>query len=179
MRMRRLSSSARVTAAALLATGALLAGCGSATVDESEATETSVAPLERSSGSSEGAESSSTSSSSAASSSDKASSGSGSSRGSGEEPEDRGAREISEIPAPAPAPAEGPHQEFLAALSDGGVNTEGVEDQLVGAAQAACQGDTVTVPAVAGQLIEQGRSDLSHEQLTQLISEKGSTLCAE
>ncbi|QRP61890.1 DUF732 domain-containing protein [Corynebacterium minutissimum] len=177
MRTRRLSSSARVTTAALLAAGALLAGCGSATVDESEATETSVAPLERSSGSSEGAESSSTSNSSAASSSDKASSGSGSSRGSGEEPEDRGAREISEIPAPAPA--EGPHQEFLAALSDGGVNTEGVEDQLVGAAQAACQGDTVTVPAVAGQLIEQGRSELSHEQLTQLISEKGSALCAE
>ena len=176
MRTRRLSSSARVTAAALLAAGALLAGCGSATVDESEATETSVAPLERSSGSSEGAESSSTSSS-AASSSDKASSGSGSSRGSGEEPEDRGAREISEIPAPAPA--EGPHQEFLSAISDGGVNTEGVEDQLVGAAQAACQGDTVTVPAVAGQLIEQGRSELSHEQLTQLISEKGGALCAE
>lgn len=176
MRTRRLSSSARVTAAALLAAGALLAGCGSATVDESEATETSVAPLERSSGSSEGAESSSTSSS-AASSSDKASSGSGSSRGSGEEPEDRGAREISEIPAPAPA--EGPHQEFLSAISDGGVNTDGVEDQLVGAAQAACQGDTVTVPAVAGQLIEQGRSELSHEQLTQLISEKGSALCAE
>lgn len=176
MRTRRLSSSARVTAAALLAAGALLAGCGSATVDESEATETSVAPLERSSGSSEGAESSSTSSS-AASSSDKASSGSGSSRGSGEEPEDRGAREISEIPAPAPA--EGPHQEFLSAISDGGVNTDGVEDQLVGAAQAACQGDTVTVPAVAGQLIEQGRSELSHEQLTQLISEKGGALCAE
>ncbi len=176
MRTRRLSSSARVTAAALLAAGALLAGCGSATVDESEATETSVAPLERSSGSSEGAESSSTSSS-AASSSDKASSGSGSSRGSGEEPEDRGAREISEIPAPAPA--EGPHQEFLSAISDGGVNTEGVEDQLVGAAQAACQGDTVTVPAVAGQLIEQGRSELSHEQLTQLISEKGGALCTE
>ncbi|KHO30677.1 hypothetical protein [Corynebacterium minutissimum] len=177
MRTRRLNSSARVTAAALLAAGALLAGCGSATVDESEATETSVAPLERSAGSSEGAESSSTSNSSAASSSDKASSGSGSSRGSGEETEDRGAREISEIPAPAPA--EGPHQEFLAALSDGGVNTEGVEDQLVGAAQAACQGDTVTVPAVAGQLIEQGRSELSHEQLTQLISEKGGALCAE
>lgn len=176
MRTRRLSSSARVTAAALLAAGALLAGCGSATVDESEATETSVAPLERSSGSSEGAESSSTSSS-AASSSDKASSGSGSSRGSGEEPEDRGAREISEIPAPAPA--EGPHQEFLSAISDGGVNTDGVEDQLVGAAQAACQGDTVTVPAVAGQLIEQGRSELSHEQLTQLISEKGGALCTE
>lgn len=177
MRTRRLSSSARVTTAALLAAGTLLAGCGSATVDESEATETSVAPLERSAGSSEGAESSSTSSSSAASSSDKASSGSGSSRGSGEEPEDRGAREISEIPAPAPA--EGPHQEFLSAISDGGVNTDGVEDQLVGAAQAACQGDTVTVPAVAGQLIEQGRSELSHEQLTQLISEKGSALCAE
>ena len=65
------------------------------------------------------------------------------------------------------------------AVKKGGVNTEGVEDQLVGAAQAACQGDGVTVPAVAGQLIEQGRSELSHEQLIQLITERGRALCAQ
>jgi len=171
MRMRRLSHP--TVAAALLAAGALLAGCGSATVDESEATETSVAPLERSASPSSAA--SGASSETSTSTSENSSAGS-SSRGTGDEPEDRGAREVSEIPAPAPV--EGPNQDFLAAVSQGGVNTDGVEDQLIGAAQASCQGDTVTVPAVAGQLIEQGRSELSHEQLTQLITEQGRALCA-
>ncbi|WP_144792440.1 hypothetical protein [Corynebacterium singulare] len=169
--MRRLSHP--TVAAALLAAGALLAGCGSATVDESEATETSVAPLERSASASSAA--SGAASETSTSASENSSAGS-SSRGTGDEPEDRGAREVSEIPAPAPD--EGPNQDFLAAVSQGGVNTDGVEDQLIGAAQAACQGDTVTVPAVSGQLIEQGRSELSHEQLTQLITEQGRALCA-
>lgn len=173
MRMRRLTCPG--VAAVLLAAGALLAGCGSATVDESEATETSVAPLERSASSSS-AKASGESSGASTSTSEESSSDSASSRGSDNEPEDRGAREISEIPAPAPE--EGPNQDFLGAVSQGGVNTDGVEDQLIGAAQAACQGDTVTVPAVAGQLIEQGRSELSHEQLTQLIAEQGRALCA-
>ena len=172
MRMRRLSHP--TVAAALLAAGALLAGCGSATVDESEATETSVAPLERSASASSAA-ASGASSETSTSASENSSAGS-SSRGTGDEPEDRGAREVSEIPAPAPD--EGPNQDFLAAVSQGGVNTDGVEDQLIGAAQASCQGDVVTVPAVAGQLIEQGRSELSHEQLTQLITEQGRALCA-
>lgn len=171
MRMRRLSHP--TVAAALLAAGALLAGCGSATVDESEATETSVAPLERSASASSAA--SGASSETSTSASENSSAGS-SSRGTGDEPEDRGAREVSEIPAPAPDG--GPNQDFLAAVSQGGVKTDGVEDQLIGAAQASCQGDAVTVPAVAGQLIEQGRSELSHEQLTQLITEQGRALCA-
>ena len=171
MRTPRLSCPS--VAAVLLAAGALLAGCGSATVDESEATETSVAPLERSASASSAA--SGASSETSTSASENSSAGS-SSRGTGDEPEDRGAREVSEIPAPAPD--EGPNQDFLAAVSQGGVNTDGVEDQLIGAAQASCQGDAVTVPAVAGQLIEQGRSELSHEQLTQLITEQGRALCA-
>jgi len=172
MRTPRLSCPS--VAAVLLAAGALLAGCGSATVDESEATETSVAPLERSASASSAA-ASGASSETSTSTSENSSAGS-SSRGTGDEPEDRGAREVSEIPAPAPD--EGPNQDFLAAVSQGGVNTDGVEDQLIGAAQASCQGDAVTVPAVAGQLIEQGRSELSHEQLTQLITEQGRALCA-
>ena len=172
MRTPRLSCPS--VAAVLLAAGALLAGCGSATVDESEATETSVAPLERSASASSAA-ASGASSETSTSTSENSSAGS-SSRGTGDEPEDRGAREVSEIPAPAPD--EGPNQDFLAAVSQGGVNTDGVEDQLIGAAQASCQGDAVTVPAVAGQLIEQGRSELSHEQLTQLIKEQGRALCA-
>lgn len=168
--------SARPTAAAgaavLLAAGTLLSACGSATVDEGDATETSVAPLERSSAAS-GESSASKASESSASSSGSASA----ERTPGEEPEDRGAREISEIPSPAPA--QGPDQDFLDAVAEKGVNVDGVEDQLVGAAQASCQGDAVTVPAVAGQLIEQGRTELSHEDVVQLITEQGNKLCAQ
>ncbi|GAA1472907.1 MULTISPECIES: hypothetical protein [Corynebacterium] len=164
--------SARPTAAAgaavLLAAGTLLSACGSATVDEGDATETSVAPLERSSVASGESSASKASESSASASAE---------RTPGEEPEDRGAREISEIPTPAPA--QGPDQDFLAAVAEKGVNIDGVEDQLVGAAQASCQGDAVTVPAVAGQLIEQGRTELSHEDVVQLITEQGNKLCAQ
>ena len=164
--------SARPTAAAgaavLLAAGTLLSACGSATVDEGDATETSVAPLERSSAASGESSASKASESSASAPSE---------RTPGEEPEDRGAREISEIPTPAPA--QGPDQDFLAAVAEKGVNIDGVEDQLVGAAQASCQGDAVTVPAVAGQLIEQGRTELSHEDVVQLITEQGNKLCAQ
>lgn len=164
--------SARPTAAAgaavLLAAGTLLSACGSATVDEGDATETSVAPLERSSVASGESSASKASESSASASAE---------RTPGEEPEDRGAREISEIPTPAPA--QGPDQDFLAAVAEKGVSIDGVEDQLVGAAQASCQGDAVTVPAVAGQLIEQGRTELSHEDVVQLITEQGNKLCAQ
>ncbi|MBU5654458.1 hypothetical protein ACW675_01010 [Corynebacterium aurimucosum] len=164
--------SARPTAAAgaavLLAAGTLLSACGSATVDEGDATETSVAPLERSSVASGESSASKASESSASASAE---------RTPGEEPEDRGAREISEIPTPVPA--QGPDQDFLAAVAEKGVDIDGVEDQLVGAAQASCQGDAVTVPAVAGQLIEQGRTELSHEDVVQLITEQGNKLCAQ
>lgn len=164
--------SARPTAAAgaavLLVAGTLLSACGSATVDEGDATETSVAPLERSSEASGESSASKASESSASAPAE---------RTPGEEPEDRGAREISEIPTPAPA--QGPDQDFLDAVAEKGVNVDGVEDQLVGAAQASCQGDAVTVPAVAGQLIEQGRTELSHEDVVQLITEQGNKLCAQ
>lgn len=172
MRLFSARPAAAAGAAMLLAAGALLSGCGSATVEEGEATDTSVAPLERSSAAS-GESSASKASESSASASGSASA----ERTPGEEPEDRGAREISEIPAPAPE--QGPDQDFLAAVAEKGVNVDGVEDQVVGAAQASCQGDSVTVPAVAGQLIEQGRTELSHEELVRLITEQGRKLCAQ
>ena len=172
MRLFSARPAASAGAAVLLAAGALLSGCGSATVEEGEATDTSVAPLERSSAAS-GESSASKASESSASASGSASA----ERTPGEEPEDRGAREISEIPAPAPE--QGPDQDFLAAVAEKGVNVDGVEDQVVGAAQASCQGDSVTVPAVAGQLIEQGRTELSHEELVRLITEQGRKLCAQ
>lgn len=172
MRLFSARPAAAVGAAVMLAAGALLSGCGSATVEEGEATDTSVAPLERSS-----AASGDSSASKASESSASASGSASAERTPGEEPEDRGAREISEIPAPAPE--QGPDQDFLAAVAEAGVNVDGVEDQVVGAAQASCQGDSVTVPAVAGQLIEQGRTELSHEELVRLITEQGRKLCAQ
>ena len=172
MRLFSVRPAAAAGAAVLLAAGALLSGCGSATVEEGEATDTSVAPLERSSAASGGAAASKASASSATESPSEQSE-----RAQDDEPEDRGAREISEIPAPAPA--QGPDQDFLDAVAEAGVNIDGVEDQVVGAAQASCQGDAVTVPAVAGQLIEQGRTELSHEELVRLITEQGRKLCAQ
>lgn len=172
MRLFSARPAAAAGAAVMLAAGALLSGCGSATVEEGEATDTSVAPLERSS-----AASGDSSASKASESSASASGSASAERTPGEEPEDRGAREISEIPAPAPA--QGPDQDFLAAVAKAGVNVDGVEDQVVGAAQASCQGDAVTAPAVAGQLIEQGRTELSHEELVRLITEQGRKLCAQ
>ena len=61
--------------------------------------------------------------------------------------------------------------DYLAALTQSGINTEGVEDQLLGVGQNSCEGqDSVTIGAVAGQLIEQGRTQLPHEQVVALIT---------
>ncbi|MCQ9331929.1 DUF732 domain-containing protein [Corynebacterium phoceense] len=160
-------------AAAILAAAGLLAACGSATVEQE--TPTSIAPLETTAlsdaPSSESAEASASASGSASASESSASASS--------EPEseaaavataqDEGARAISE--APAPAPLVDRDADYLAALTQSGINTEGVEDQLLGVGQNSCEGqDSVTIGAVAGQLIEQGRTQLPHEQVVALIT---------
>ena len=122
-----------------------LAGCDSATVDSEPPQETEVAPLERESDAPSSSENSASKSQ-----------------------EDRGAREISEIPT-----AELPESEakYLGRLKDAGVNVDGVEDQLLGAGKAACDENEVTISAVAGQLIEQQRTTQSFEELSQLIKD--------
>ncbi|MDK8532358.1 hypothetical protein QP900_09630 [Corynebacterium marquesiae] len=132
-----------VVAGAALCLG--LAGCDSATVDSEPPQETEVAPLER--------ESDAPSSSESATSKSQ---------------EDRGAREISEIPS---AEVPEPDAKYLDKLKDGGVNVDGVEDQLLGAGKAACDENEVTISAVAGQLIEQQRTTQSFEELSQLIKD--------
>lgn len=132
-----------VVAGAALCLG--LAGCDSATVDSEPPQETEVAPLER--------ESDVPSSSESATSKSQ---------------EDRGAREISEIPS---AEMPEPDAKYLDKLKDGGVNVDGVEDQLLGAGKAACDENEVTISAVAGQLIEQQRTTQSFEELSQLIKD--------
>lgn len=122
-----------------------LAGCDSATVDSEPPQETEIAPLERESDAPSSSENSASKSQ-----------------------EDRGAREISEIPS-----AEVPESDakYLDKLKDAGVNVDGVEDQLLGAGKAACDENEVTISAVAGQLIEQQRTTMGFEELSQLIKD--------
>lgn len=161
-----------------------LAGCDSATVDSDSGNDTSVAPLSREKTSEESTTSSSESASSSASSSQEPSESKDDSKdsaeprngsGSANSPEDRGAREISEIPS-AQLPKE--ESAYLDSLKDAGVNVNGVEDQLLGAGQGACGEDEITIPAVAGQLIEQQRSDKDFDELTKLLQDNArSALC--
>lgn len=129
-----------------------LAGCGSATVDSEPPQETEVAPLERESDTPTSAEETSSAPSKAQ--------------------EDRGAREISEIPS-----AEVPESEakYLGKLKDAGVNVDGVEDQLLGAGKAACDENDVILSAVAGQLVEQQRTTMGFEELSKLITDSART----
>ena len=122
-----------------------LAGCDSATVDSEPPQETEVAPLERESDAPSSSENSASKSQ-----------------------EDRGAREISEIPS---AEVPEPDAKYLDKFKDAGVNVDGVEDQLLGAGKAACDENEVTIAAVAGQLIEQQRTTMGFEELSQLIKD--------
>jgi len=149
-------------------------------VDSDSGNDTSVAPLSREKTSEESTTSSSESASSSASSSQEPSESKESAEPtngsrSANSPEDRGAREISEIPS-----AQLPKEEaaYLDSLKDAGVNVDGVEDQLLGAGQGACGEDEITIPAVAGQLIEQQRSDKDFDELTKLLQDNArSALC--
>lgn len=122
-----------------------LAGCDSATVDSEPPQETEIEPLERESDAPSSSENSASKSQ-----------------------EDRGAREISEIPS---AEVPEPDAKYLDKLKDAGVNVDGVEDQLLGAGKAACDENEVTISAVAGQLIEQQRTTMGFEELSQLIKD--------
>lgn len=88
--------------------------------------------------------------------------------------EDGAAEEIDEIPEQAPQRS-AEEEALLTELDDGGINVAGVEQQLIGAAQTVCDSEAagedtnVIVPAVAGQLVEQGQTELSHEETTSLI----------
>lgn len=148
---------ARTGLLAAVLVGALsLTACGGSTVDSDTATPTTVTPLER--GPKGDADETSTSTSRP--------------RPATPQPEDQGAREIDEIPSETPRSAA--DVTFLGDLTDAGVDVAGVEDQLIGTAATVCSGTgaelmKATVPAVAGQLIEQGRTDKSLDEVTGLI----------
>ena len=60
-------------------------------------------------------------------------------------------------------------QAYLDYLSENGLNVAGVEDQLTATGLNVCADDLITRDAVAGQLVEQRRTDMDPDALGQLI----------
>ncbi|MDO5669311.1 MAG: hypothetical protein Q4G50_04860 [Corynebacterium sp.] len=151
---------------AVLAGALTLTACGGATVDNDAATTTSVAPLER-------APKQSTTTSEAPDEQERETPSRQQPRPADPEPQDRAAREVDEVPESSfPRTAE--DVAYLGELSDEKIDVDGVEDQLIGTAATVCDGHdnellNATLPAVAGQLIEQGRTDQSVEEVTDII----------
>lgn len=168
MRNSRKHASLLITCVAALG---LVACGGDATVENDPATElSSVAPLTRDSA---------TSSATSESSSDSESSQSSAAPSSGAPapveplPQDGAAKEIEEIPAQTIERSPG-EEAFLAEVAKGEIDITGVEEQLIGAAATVCESvetgnENVIVPAVAGQLAEQGKTQLPVEEAATLI----------
>ncbi|MCX7542920.1 DUF732 domain-containing protein [Corynebacterium sp. P5848] len=90
------------------------------------------------------------------------------------EPRDGAAREIDEIPGLAQdrSPAD---LDYLKALTDSGITVDGVEDQMIGAAAEVCRSaasgvENYTLEAVAGQLVEQGRASAPVPEIAKRIA---------
>ncbi len=146
-----------------LGLAAFLTACGGATVDSEDVTATAASTA------TDTATSSAESSSSAASAAQPSRSANA---------DDRPAQEVETIPTQAAAfsPEE---QAFLDHLRENGVNVEGVEDQLTATGFTVCADDPVTRDAVAGQLVEQRRTDMDAGQVAELLSETARTnLCS-
>lgn len=153
--------------AVLAAAGLSLVACGGTTVDSDDVT-TAPAPA-------------SSSATSAPTTTSSAESSSAAPRESSETNDalanEGAASEVSDFPENAPKrPKE--DEAYLEALREGGVDVEGNEEQLLSTARTLCGGEEITRDAVAGQLIEQQRTSLDHEKLSQLIDDAAhSHLC--
>ena len=161
MRFMSVNRAPLAAAATIAAAGLAVSACGSSTVDSSEVTSTQTSTSTVSTGSAE----SSASSSAAASSQTTARS----SEPAGA-PADQPAKEVDSMPATAAAYSE-EETAYLEALRNGGINVHGVEDQLTGTGFNVCQGATITRDAVAGQLVEQRRTDLDPTAAAKLIDD--------
>ena len=155
---------------ATAASAAALTACGGATVDSDEVTETPTVT-------SEVTETESSSSSSATPSSATTTARERSSS-IGNGPEDQPAREVTDVPQQASAFS--PQEEaYLAQLRESGVNVDGIEDQLTATGATVCADDLITRDAVAGQLVEQRRTDMDAAGVAELISDTArANLCS-
>nr|WP_288869666.1 hypothetical protein [uncultured Corynebacterium sp.] len=141
---------------------AALTACGGATVDSEDVTETAATSATETA--TETATESATGS--AAASSAGGAPRSSSRNGAGDQP----AREVETVPTQVPsyAPEE---QAFLDHLRQNGVNVDGLEDQLTATGFTVCDDDTITRDAVAGQLVEQRRTDMDAGTVATLLSD--------
>lgn len=92
--------------------------------------------------------------------------------------EDQPAREV-DAPAtmvPTYSPQE---QAYLDHLKESGVNVDGIEDQLTATGATVCANDPITRDAVAGQLVEQRRTDMDASAVAALLSDTArANLCS-
>ena len=139
---------------AVLIASTVLVGCGSATVDNSATASHAPTSLPR------GSQLSSSTAASAATRPEPAPAA--------PQPgsRDQGAHEISAVPSPDIDAAEA---QYLESLETAGIEVDGVRDQVVGVAAAVCSGEDVTADAVAGQLVAQQRTDMSHEEVLEVL----------
>ncbi|WJZ03864.1 DUF732 domain-containing protein [Corynebacterium freiburgense] len=145
----------------VIAAAGLLAACGGATSDET--TSASSTTLSRAS------------TKPSASSSVPDESKDSSAQSSEPSVQDRAAQEISSLPEITPERSS-EDKDYLGTLKDKNVKVEGIEDQLIAAATEVCRANELgqqsfTVDAVAGQLIEQGRSSQSPEEVAKIIAD--------
>ncbi|WP_232623129.1 DUF732 domain-containing protein [Corynebacterium amycolatum] len=144
---------ATTTAVALLTFG--VAACGSSTVESSEVTSSTTTKT-------------STTSSSTKTSAPK------SSEKSAPEITDPQAKRVDEAPDGQMKLSEA-DDSYLGALEKAGIDVDGVEDQLIGTGRAACadapeEEREVIALAIAGQLVAQGRSQESAEEVAKTIA---------
>ena len=151
------------TAAAAVA----VAACGGATVDSYDVTETPTVVSETTEAeTSETTEVSETTETSAVVSSQS------------KRVDDQPAREVTDVPQQASAFS--PQEEaYLATLRESGVNVDGIEDQLTATGATVCADNLITRDAVAGQLVEQRRTDMDAAGVAALISDTArANLCS-
>ena len=155
---------------ATAATAVAVAACGGATVDSDDVTDTptvaSEAETESETETTETTETSEVPSSSAVVSSQS------------KRVDDQPAREVTDVPQQASAFS--PQEEaYLATLRESGVNVDGIEDQLTATGATVCADNLITRDAVAGQLVEQRRTDMDAAGVAALISDTArANLCS-
>ena len=155
---------------ATAATAVAVAACGGATVDSDDVTDTPTVASEAETAS-ETETTETTETSAAPSSSAVVSSQS-------KRVDDQPAREVTDVPQQASAFS--PQEEaYLATLRESGVNVDGIEDQLTATGATVCADNLITRDAVAGQLVEQRRTDMDAASVAALISDTArANLCS-
>lgn len=156
---------------ATFASAATLAACGGATVDSDDVTESgATSTTAAASTGATDATATATTSASTATVTERSTSI--------REGEDQPAREV-DAPAtmvPTYSPQE---QAYLDHLKESGVNVDGIEDQLTATGATVCANDPITRDAVAGQLVEQRRTDMDASTVAALLSDTArANLCS-